>query len=104
MAKTQNYIQTLQEATRKGHGCRSKHVASAPVEGVFQGKTVWKGTVAVFDLIGQASAKLAYAWDHVAHDTGNEVRIVTIRGLPPVGSPRKAVPASVLSEIKKDKK
>jgi len=100
MVETLDYIQTLQEAIRKGYGCQSKHAASEPVKEVFQGKTVWKGTVEVFDLIGHASAKLAYAWGHAAHDTGNEVRIVTILGVPPVDSPRKAVQVSIVAEAK----
>ncbi len=104
MAETQDYIQTLQEAIRKGHGCQSKHAASAPVQEVFQGRTVWKGTVAVFDPIGHPAAKLAYAGDHVAQDTGHEVRIVTRQGVPPMDSPRRVVPASILSEIKKGRK
>ena len=80
--------------------CQAKHAASVPVEEVFQGKTVWKGTVEVFDLTGHTKAKQCYAWRHAAKDTGNEVRIVTMLGVPPVLSPRKAVQAAILSEIK----
>lgn len=103
MAKTLDYIQTLQEAIRKGHGCKTKHAASVPVHEVFQGKTIWKGTVEVFDLIGHPEAKLAYAWGHAEKDTGNEVRIVTVLGLPPVDSPLKAVQAVILNEIRQRK-
>jgi len=46
------------------------------------------------------NAKMAYAWGHAAHDTGNEVRIVTVLGVPPVDSPRKAVQVSIVTESK----
>jgi hypothetical protein len=104
MPETLGYIESLQESLRKAHGCESKHAASVPVEEVFQGKTIWKGTVEVFDSIGHPKAKTAYAWGHAAKDTGNEVRFVTVLGLPPVDSPRKAVQAVILSEIKQQKK
>lgn len=87
-------------AIRKGYGCKTKPAAPVPVEEVFQGKTVWKGTVEVFDLIGRPSAKLAYVWGHAERDTGNEVRVVTALGLPPVDSPRKAVPVSIVNEVR----
>jgi hypothetical protein len=103
MPKTLDYIQTLQEAIRNGHGCQAKHTASVPIHEAFQGKTIWRGTVEVFDLIGHPDAKLAYAWGHAEKDTGNEVRIVTVLGLPPVDSPLKAVQAVILNEIRQRK-
>ena len=103
MAETLDYIQMLQEAIRKGHGCQSKHAGSVPIEEVFEGKTVWSGTVEVFEIIGHISARLCYAWGHAARDTGNEVRIVTVLGVPPVDSPRKAVQVAILSDIKEAK-
>ncbi len=97
-----DYTQSLQEAIRKAHGCESKHAASVLVE-VSRGKTAWKGTVEVFELIGHPKAKQCYAWGHAAMDTCNEVRIVTVLSLAPVDSPRKAVQASILSETKTQK-
>ena len=43
------------------YGCDSKHVKSVPVHEVFQGKTVWRGKVEVFDLI-HYRAKRCYGW------------------------------------------
>jgi hypothetical protein len=103
MAETLNYIQMLQEAVRKAYGCDCKYAESIPVLEVFQGKPVWDGVVVVFALIGHASAKLAYAWGHAEKDTGNEVRIVTVLGEPPIDSPRKAVQAVILNEIRQRK-
>ena len=101
MAETLDYIQMLQDAIRKGYECEPRHVASVPVHEAFQGKTVWKGAVEVFDLIGHPKAKRAYAWGHAMRDTGNEVRVVTILGMSPVDSPRKAVQVSIVADSKK---
>jgi len=37
-------------------------VEAVPVKETFQGKTVWEGTVHVFDLEGYPKATRAYAW------------------------------------------
>jgi hypothetical protein len=103
MAETLDYIQSLQEEIRKAHGCDSKHIASEFVEGVFRGEMVWMGTVEVFGLVGHPKASLCYAWGHAPHDTGNEVRIVTVLGVPPVDSPRKAVQVSIVADAKAGK-
>jgi hypothetical protein len=100
MAETLGYIEMLQDAIRKGYGCGALHNASIPVEEMFQGKTVWKGVVEVFDLVGHPKAILCYAWGHAARDTGNEVRVVTVLGVPPVDSPRKAVQVSIVADAK----
>jgi hypothetical protein len=103
MAETQDYIQTLQEAIRKAFDCEARHKESIPLRETFQGKTIWEGTVEVFDLIGHSKAQFAYAWGHAARDTGNEVRIVTVLGVPPVDSPRKAVQVSIVADAKANK-
>jgi hypothetical protein len=100
MAETADYIQTLQAAIRKAYDREAGHAGSVPVREVFQGKTVWDSVVEVFDLIKHPLARRAYAWGHAMRDTGNETRVVTILGMSPVDSPRKAVQMSILSGIK----
>ena len=100
MAETLDYIQALQHAIRKAHGCRSLHVASVPVKEVFQGKTMWDGTVEVFDLIGHAKAEVCYGWGHTAENEANKVRFVTVLCVPPVNTPQKAVQAVILNELR----
>ena len=96
-----NYIASLQRAILKAHGCESDHVFSAPIEEVLQGRTVWKGRVQVFELMGHPTATQCYAWGNALRDTGNEVRTVVVLGIPPVNSPRMAVQASIVAEAKK---
>jgi len=100
MADTANYFKTLQAAIQKAYGREAKHVESVPIQETFQGKVVWQGVVEVFDLVEHSLAKRAYAWGLALRDTGNEVRIVTILGMSPVDSPRKAVQVSILADAK----
>ena len=46
------------------HKADAKHVASVPVEEVYEGKTLWKGDVEVFDLTGHLRAKRACGWSY----------------------------------------
>jgi hypothetical protein len=100
MPESLDYIQTLQEAIRKAYGCKAEHVESVPTVETYWGVRVWEGTVEVFDLTGHTTAQRAYAWGHAVRDSGKEIRIVTVLGVPGVDSPLKAVQASILSEIK----
>ena len=94
------YIPMLQQAIRKAHGCETWHVKAEPVKETFQGKTVWEGVVEVFALVDHPKAKLCYAWAHAEGDVGQEVRVVTVLGLPPVDSPLKAVQVAVVADSK----
>ena len=61
---------------------------SAPVEEVFNGQTIWKGDVEIFDITGHPKAKRCYAWSHDS-DTG-KTRYQAVLELPPVDSPETA--------------
>lgn len=75
---------------------------SARVTETFQGKTVWDGTVEVFDLIGHPTAKRAYAW---AHETDQgKTRYVAVLHEGPVDSPQNAVKAAIISEQRESMK
>ncbi len=98
------YIENLRAVIGKLHGCGSRHVESVPVHEMFQGKTVWDGVVEVFDLVGHPKARRAYGWSHPAGPDDKGERFVTVLEIPPVESPKTAVQASILSDIKKRKK
>lgn len=82
------YLQMLAKAFSDLHGCEAQHVETVPVIERLQGKTVWKGEVEVFDLIGHPKAHRGYAW---AYDKQSEGEIVGVLELPPVSSPLTAV-------------
>lgn len=95
------YIESLQEAIKKLHGCDSTYVESVPVHEVFQEQTVWAGEIEVFDLVGHPKAKRCYAWAHKEGAADKETRYVAVLEIPPVDSPQKAVQASIISQSKK---
>ena len=92
----------LREVIRKLHGCDSKHVRSAYVREMFQGKIAWDGTVEVFDLIGHPGAKKCYVWAHAKEGGGQ--RYVTVLEMPPIDSPTKAVQALIAAEFQRKKR
>jgi hypothetical protein len=103
MAESLNYIQMVQAAVEKSAGCKAEHNRTVPVTEHFQGRVTWDGKVEEFLLIGHPQAKHAYGWGQAAKATGQEVQVHTVIGLPPVHSPRSAVQAFILSEIKAGK-
>ena len=50
------------------HKCGAHWLRTEPVHQTVRGKTVWRGEVEVFGLIGHPKAGRAYAWSHQASD------------------------------------
>jgi len=92
------YIERLQLTIQHLHKCAAVHRESVPVHEMFQGKTVWKGDVEVFDLVGHQKAKRCYGWTY-----GEPEEFTTILELPPVNSAQSAVKVGVAYQIKKAK-
>jgi len=82
------YIERIKLTVEHLHNCAAIHRATVPVHEVFQGKTVWKGYVEVFDISGHPKAKRAYGWSHA---DGRWIR----RKL--------AVKVAIVAELKKSK-
>ena len=94
------YIEELQDVIHRLHGATAKHVQSAPVKEMFQGKTVWDGMVEVFDLTGHPTANRIYAWSQDTGDPANPKHYVTVLHIPPVVSPQTAVKAAIVQEFR----
>lgn len=92
-------IERLEKAILDLHGCKSKHNRSVAVHETFEGETVWKGEVEVFELQDQPQAKVAYAWTYKADD--GKPRYVAVLGVSPINSPDDAVRAYVVAQAKK---
>lgn len=90
-------LATIQEAIRNLHGCESNWVEAVPVEETFKGKTVWSGTLQVFDLIDHPTVSRCYAWSHAVDGSENR-RFVAVLHQGPVDSPEKAVRAAIVQE------
>ena len=92
------YIEELQDAINRLHGCQADYLETVPVREVFQGEVVWQGDVEVFEIRGHQTAKRCYAWAHDTDNTGK--RFVAVLELPPVDSAQSAVKAAIVEEYK----
>ncbi len=95
-----SYIDELKDVIRRLHGAEATHVESVPVKEMFQDKTVWEGSVEVFDLHGHPKATRVYAWAHETDNPQKPVRHVTVLHLHPIKSAQDAVRAVILQEAR----
>lgn len=91
-------IEELRGVIHKLHGAKATYVESVPVKEVFQGQTIWDGTVEVFDLKGHPKTHRVYAWSHQTDDPKHPWRHVTVLHIPPAISPVTAVQAFIIQE------
>ena len=74
-----------------------------PVHEVFNGQTVWRGDVEVFDLHNHPKAKRAYAWSHLDGKADERTRFVAVLEIPPVESAETAVSVQIVKDFKRKK-
>lgn len=92
----------LKQAVESQHGGTASFVQSVPVHEEFEGKTVWNGTVHVFDLKDSPSgASRAYAWSYERDD--GKRRFFAVLHAGPIDSPVKAVRAAIVAEARAGK-
>jgi hypothetical protein len=91
-----DYIERLTQVIFHLHKANPAWVKSVPVHELFNGKTVWKGDVEVFDITGHPKAKRCYGWTY-----GDPEEFITILELPPVTDAQSAVKVGVAYQIKK---
>jgi hypothetical protein len=99
-----DYIDRVQAAVSHLHNCGATWCETVPVTEIFNGQTVWKGKVEVFDLTGHPKAKRAYAWSHLDGKNDEAERFVAVLEIPPVESAVTAVRVSIVADGKKNKK
>jgi hypothetical protein len=87
----------LKEAIESQHGGIAMFVQSVPVMEKFEGKTVWKGIVHVFELAGNAKATRAYAWSSPIKGSTNR-RFFAVLHTEKINSPVAAVRAAIVAE------
>ncbi len=97
------YIERLQMVISQLHKCDSRHLESVPVHEAFEGKTIWRGVVEVFETIKHPKATRCYAWSHREGPGDTGERFVAVMGLPPVDSPQSAVKVAIASEVRSKK-
>jgi len=92
-------VPALLDAIRHLEGVEARHIETVHVHERHEGETVWEGDVEVFQLIEHPKAKLAYAWSEAT--TGTKRRFFVVLGVPPVGSAKAAVQASIMADATK---
>ena len=103
MANKSDDLARLQTAVQHLHNCAAVHRETVPVHEVFQGKTVWKGEVEVYDLTGHPKAKRAYAWSHREGPNDEGERFVAVLEIPPVESAVTAVRVQIVKDARATK-
>jgi hypothetical protein len=93
-------VDQLQRAVEGQHGGKAVLVSAEPVTETFNGKTVWEGTVHVFDLEGHPKATRAYAWSSPIEGS-NKRRFYAVLHLGGIRSPLDAVRAAIVAERQK---
>jgi hypothetical protein len=101
VANKKDYISALKAAIWRTHHCAATYRETVPVHETFQGKTVWKGDVEVFDLTDHPKAKRAYAWAHLDGDKDDKTRFWAVIELPPVKDAKTAVQAAIMADSPK---
>src|SRR5688500_5328041 len=92
-------LPALRDAIRSLHGCDSIFVESVPIVETFEDRTVWDGSVYVFDLVGCARATRAYAWSHAVNGSEQRVVVILHDGFRVV-SPRSAVRTAIVERFR----
>jgi hypothetical protein len=95
-------VEELKEAVEQLHKCDAQFIETVPVFETFQNKTVWEGTVFVFNIKGHPQATKAYAWSSPIEGSTKR-RYYAVLHIPPVDSPEKAVRASIVQDHKTGK-
>jgi hypothetical protein len=91
-------IKLIQYGFRQAHDVEATHIESVPVREKFQGETVWKGIVDVFDIKGHPQANRGYGWEY---EENGEKQTATVLGVYPVDSPLAAVRAFIVDQTGK---
>jgi hypothetical protein len=90
----------LRQAVEHLHQCRAVLREAVPVVERFKDRTVWDGTVHIFDLSGHPNATTCYAWS--SEIAGSQKRrFYAVLKSPPVSSPADAVRASIVADHRK---
>ena len=103
MANKVEYLLHLQVAIQHLHKCGATWRDTVPVHEVFQGKTVWKGDVEVFDLHNHPKAERCFAWGHLKGEKDERTRLVAVLDIRPVKDPVTAVRVQIDKDAKEMK-
>lgn len=87
----------LKQAIERQRGGTATLAQSVPVKETTDGKTVWEGTVSVFNLTGNPKVARAYAWSSPIEGSTKR-RFFAVLHTPPITSPVETVRAAIVAE------
>src|SRR3954454_12195690 len=87
----------LKRTVENMHGGSAQLAQFVPVREIFDGKTVWKGVVHVFDLTRHPTATRAYAWSSPIEGS-TKCRFFAVLHTERINSPLEAVRAAIVAE------
>ena len=90
-------VDELRQAVERQHLCRAKLASVEPVKETFEGKTVWEGSVHVFEITGHPRSHKAYAWSSLVEGSDRR-RFYAVLHLGGIRSPLDAVRAALEAE------
>ena len=88
----------FREAIKATHGVDSQFVKSTPVHLIWEGKSIWKGIVDLFELVDHPKAEHCYAWRFY---NDRQWHYTTVLEIPPVESAETAVQVAIAAKGKK---
>lgn len=90
-------VSELKRSVEDQHGGTATLAQSVPIKETVDGKTVWEGTVSVFDLTGNPKATRAYAWSSPVEGSPKR-RFFAVLHLGAITGPVEAVRAAIVAE------
>jgi hypothetical protein len=96
---SKEYIERLKLTVEHLHRCSAVFLRTERVKEIFQGQTIWEGSVEVFGLSRHPEAKTCYGWSQ-----GEPEEFMTILELPPVKSAHDAVKVAIAHQVRRSRK
>jgi len=87
----------LKTAVEQLHNCSASFLEDVVVVEKFGKKTLWSGTVSVYEIKGHPKATKAYAWSSPIRGSTKR-RYYAVLHVQPIDSPEKAVRASIVRD------
>ncbi|MEW6386886.1 MAG: hypothetical protein AB1491_05145 [Thermodesulfobacteriota bacterium] len=96
-------VEDLKQIVEQMHGYPASFLEDVVVVEKFGEETVWSGVVSVFGLKGHPQADKCYAWSSPIEGSTKR-RNYAVLHIPPIDSAEKAVRASIVHDLKKNKR
>jgi hypothetical protein len=94
-------IGDLKRAVEYTCACKASYMGQVAMIEKYGEKTIWKGIVYIFRIIGHPQTDICYAWSSPMEGSSKR-RYYTVLKIPPIDSPEKAVRAALVRDYKQE--